>query len=177
MAEAPGNNAELKDIFLKFANQGKGVGKTVTEIDNKNWNKLCKDCKLYNKTCTSTDGDIAFAKHCGKGRKTLDFAGFCSLLDELAVKHFKTASSEDAKAKFRLLIINAGGPKAVGTTKVTNAAVTDRMTDASKYTGSHKERFDADGKGKGLEGRADIAKNDGFVSGYKEQGTYDKSHE
>lgn len=25
----------------------------------------------------------------------------------------------------------------------------DKMTDASQYTGSHKERFGADGKGKG----------------------------
>merc|ERR1719187_816300 len=174
MAEAGGSSGELKESFLKFANQGKGVGKTVTEIDNKNWNKLCKDCKLYNKTCTSTDGDIAFAKHCGKGRKTLGFAGFCALLDELAVKHFKTSSSEDAKEKFRMLVINAGGPKAVGTTKVTNSSVTDRMTDASKYTGSHKERFDADGKGKGIEGRADVAKNDGYVTGYKEGGSYEK---
>jgi hypothetical protein len=107
----------------------------------------------------------------------MDFAAFCALLDELAVKHFKGASTEDAKDKFRGLIISSGGPKAVGTTKVTNAAVTDRMTDASKYTGSHKERFDAEGKGKGIEGRADAAKNDGYVAGYKEKGTYDKSHD
>ena len=32
-------------------------------------------------------------------------------------------------------------------------ATTARMTDTSKYTGTHKERFDADGKGKGADGR------------------------
>ena len=26
-------------------------------------------------------------------------------------------------------------------------------------------------------GRADVAKNDGYVAGYKEKGTYDKSHD
>ena len=34
-------------------------------------------------------------------------------------------------------------------------ATTARLTDASGYTGSHKERFDADGKGKGIDGRTD----------------------
>ena len=28
------------------------------------------------------------------------------------------------------------------------------MTDTSNYTGSHKERFSADGKGKGIEGKS-----------------------
>ena len=31
----------------------------------------------------------------------------------------------------------------------------DRLTDPSKYTGAHKERFDKDGRGKGLAGRVD----------------------
>lgn len=43
----------------------------------------------------------------------------------------------------------------------------DRLTDASGYTGSHKERFGADGKGKGMEGRKDLHKNDGYVTGFK----------
>merc|ERR1712098_528070 len=49
----------LKKAFLNFANQGKS-GATVQELDNKNWTKMAKDCGLYNKTCTSTDGDITF---------------------------------------------------------------------------------------------------------------------
>ena len=50
------------------------------------------------------------------------------------------------------------------------------MTDSSKYTGAHKARFDADGKGKGLEGRKDLDKNTGYVGNYKGDGTYDASH-
>ena len=49
----------------------------------------------------------------------------------------------------------------------------DRLTDTSKYTGSHKERFDASGKGKGIEGREDVADTSGYVTGYKEKDTYD----
>jgi len=176
MASGSSVQCNLQETFLKFANQGKGSGKTVAEIDNKNWNKLCKDCSLYNKTCTSTDGDISFAKHCGKGRKVLGFTGFCALLDELAVKHYKTATPDEAKEKFRGLVTSSGGPKAVGTTKTANANVTGRMTDSSKYTGSHKERFGESGKGKGLDGREDLASKDGYVTGYKQKDSYDEGH-
>ena len=51
------------------------------------------------------------------------------------------------------------------------------MTDASKYTGAHKSRFDAEtGKGKGIEGRVDKTDNSGYVGNYKGAGTYDKTH-
>ena len=52
----------------------------------------------------------------------------------------------------------------------------DRLTDTSKYTGSHKERFDESGKGKGAAGRSDASQNTGYVGAYKGSGTYDKSH-
>ena len=52
----------------------------------------------------------------------------------------------------------------------------DRLTDSSKYTGAHKQRFDADGKGLGKEGREDIDDNDGYVSGYQNKDTYDKKN-
>ena len=69
--------------------------------------------------------------------------------------------------------------------KVTTCGAVDRLTDTSKYTGSHKERFDESGKGRGLEGRDSVAKGQGmsagsvasqtsYVSGYKNEGTYGK---
>lgn len=56
--------------------------------------------------------------------------------------------------------------------------VTDRLTDTSKYTGAHKERFDESGKGKGIAGRESVHENAeaGYVQGYKEKDTYDKTH-
>ena len=48
------------------------------------------------------------------------------------------------------------------------------MTDHSQYTGSHKERFDASGKGKGSDGRVDKVDASGYVGAYKGEGTYDK---
>lgn len=53
----------------------------------------------------------------------------------------------------------------------------DRLTDTSKYTGAHKQRFDESGKGRGIEGREDVNDNSGYVTGYKEKDTYDKKHQ
>lgn len=52
----------------------------------------------------------------------------------------------------------------------------ERLTDVSKYTGSHKLRFDDSGKGKGIAGRKDIVDNSGYVSGYQNKDTYSKTH-
>ena len=57
------------------------------------------------------------------------------------------------------------------------------MTDAALYTGTHKERFDESGKGRGMEGRSfapkgkgaqpgNISQEQGYVIGYKNEGTY-----
>lgn len=53
------------------------------------------------------------------------------------------------------------------------AAAVDRLTDTNKYTGTHKERFDESGKGKGKAGREDITDTSGYVAGYKGSNTYD----
>ncbi len=57
-----------------------------------------------------------------------------------------------------------------------NKHIVDKMTDTNNYTGSHKERFGEDGKGKGIDGRENRTDNSGYVGNYKEAGTYDKKH-
>ena len=55
-----------------------------------------------------------------------------------------------------------------------DSGISARLTDATLYTGAHKERFDAaTGKGKGKIGREDAA-SDGYVAAYKNKGAYDK---
>ena len=57
------------------------------------------------------------------------------------------------------------------------------MTNTAHYTGTHKERFDETGKGRGMAGRDTAAKGRGstpglvssqpaYVAGYKNEGTY-----
>lgn len=58
--------------------------------------------------------------------------------------------------------------------KVAKTGAVDRLTDTTKYTGSHKERFDDSGKGKGKAGREDLVENTGYVGAYKNAGTYEE---
>jgi len=51
------------------------------------------------------------------------------------------------------------GPKSPG-----GKSIFDKLTDTSQYTGSHKQRFDSDGKGRGLAGRDSLSK--GGVGAY-----------
>ena len=57
-----------------------------------------------------------------------------------------------------------------------NSGAVGRLTDTTKYTGSHKERFDESGRGMGLKGREDTHSLSGYVGGYKEKGSYAKTH-
>ena len=56
------------------------------------------------------------------------------------------------------------------------AGAVDRLTDVSKFTGSHKERFTEDGKGRGVAGRKDVADNAGYVTGFKGSSASSSSH-
>merc|ERR1712042_328907 len=165
------SNEDLKKAFLNFANQGKS-GATVQELDNKNWTKMAKDAGLYNKTCSSTDGDITFQKYCGNKAKHINFDTFLKFIDELAPKFFK--GDANAVQKYRQLIVDKGNPDNKGT-KVATGNNVGKMTDTSQYTGAHKERFDEDGKGKGIEGREDVTANDGYVTSYTYGATISKA--
>ena len=50
---------------------------------------------------------------------------------------------------------------------MSKTAALDRLTDTSKYGGTHRQRFDSTGKGKGKEGREDVGGKDGYVTGSK----------
>ncbi|XP_030015950.1 tubulin polymerization-promoting protein family member 3 [Sphaeramia orbicularis] len=163
---------QLLVSFKKFAIHGdtKATGK---EMNGKNWAKLCKDCKIIDgKNVTSTDVDIVFTKVKQKTSRVITYEEFQKALEMLAPKRFKDQSKEDAvQSMFKL--IEGKEPTNVGVTKVAKTAAVDRLTDTSKYTGSHKERFDETGKGRGREGREEIVENTGYVGAYKNAGTYD----
>lgn len=57
------------------------------------------------------------------------------------------------------------------------SSAVDRLTDSSKYTGSHKERFDEEGKGRGVAGRKEVYDHSGYVQGYKEEGTFEQKQQ
>ncbi|XP_048402513.1 tubulin polymerization-promoting protein family member 3-like [Stegostoma tigrinum] len=173
MAGTSNNMAALHDSFKKFAMHG-DTASSGNEMNGKNWSKICKDCKVIDgKTVTSTDVDILFSKVKSKSARVITFEEFKMALAELAPKRFKGKSQEEALASIYALIAGKD-PTNAGVTVAYKGGGVDRLTDTSKYTGSHKERFDESGKGKGLSGREDIVENTGYVGNYKGAGTYDE---
>ncbi|XP_025044888.2 tubulin polymerization-promoting protein family member 2-like isoform X1 [Pelodiscus sinensis] len=167
--------SELEKAFRKFAVYG-DTAATGNDMTGKNFSKMLKDCGVMDgKAVTSTDVDIVFNKVKTKGARTINFAEFQQAMKELCGKRFKGKSPEEAlQAVYALM--EGKEPANVGVTKATTAGGVDRLTDTSKYTGSHKERFDESGKGKGIAGREDMTDNSGYVGAYKGSGTYDKKH-
>ncbi|XP_068092601.1 tubulin polymerization-promoting protein [Hyperolius riggenbachi] len=163
----------LEETFRKFAIHG-DTRATGKEMHGKNWSKLCKDCQVIDgKTVTITDVDIIFSKVKAKSCRTITFQQFSDALDELAQKRYKDHEKEEAIRMMHRLV-EGKAPIIAGVTKAVSSPTVSRLTDVSKFTGSHKERFDSSGKGKGKAGREDLFDQSGYVSGYKHAGTYNK---
>eukprot|EP00052_Salpingoeca_macrocollata_P025459 m.232074 g.232074 ORF g.232074 m.232074 type:complete len:267 (-) comp22436_c12_seq4:56-856(-) len=139
------------------------------EMDGVKFTKLCKDAGIVSKQFTTTDVDIIFAKCHAKGARKITFPEFQQAIELIATAKKSTVDAVEAA-------ISAATPKIKGTA-ADSGGIVDRLTDASKYTGAHKERFDAAGKGKGLEGRDSTAKGKGALptKGLSSGGTPDLS--
>ncbi|XP_054770705.1 tubulin polymerization-promoting protein family member 2-like [Lytechinus pictus] len=169
------SDEDLKTVFKSFCAFGAGSKDAQPQMDNAKFNKLFRDLKLYDKKFTSTDTDIIFSRPEVKAKtdRKINFSQFKVALGLCAEK--KYGSKEDV-SKLIEKICSGKGPGTSGATKTVKAGGVDRLTDASKYTGSHKERFDESGKGKGLDGRKDFDAKAaaGYVGGYKGEGSYQK---
>ncbi|XP_065828532.1 tubulin polymerization-promoting protein family member 2-like [Oscarella lobularis] len=165
--------SDLETVFKSFCAFGAGKD-AISLMDNAKFSKFFRDLKLYTKKFTQTDADIIFSRPEVKSKteRKINFKQFTKALELSAEKMGIDYASLTDK------IVAGKGPVAVGATKATKAGAVDRLTDTSKYTGSHKERFDESGKGKGLDGRYDVddKASSGYVGGYKGKDTYDKSH-
>lgn len=147
---------------------------------------------------------VFFLRFRKKSCRTITYDEFKAALGELARKKYKDKSGEEAEAEVFKLIegkapVIAGVTvrfylcnsqrftsvlQAVAATahmslqtfwqRAVASPTVSRLTDTSKFTGSHKERFDETGRGKGKAGRVDVVDTSGYVSGYKHRGSYEK---
>jgi hypothetical protein len=92
----------LEDIFKSY-NNGK------SEMANKDFAKLNKDCKLLDKKYTSTDVDLVFTKVKDKTAKVISFDQFKEALKQIAAKK---GTDYDTVASG---VISSGGPQFTGT--------------------------------------------------------------
>jgi len=179
---ASGGNSGLKQAFDTYAKFGKTESQSKDKdvrLEQKNIQKMMKDAGIIDSKYSTQLLDNDMARVLGKltsggtyakGIKTFEIQGFKQLIDQIA-------SSKSTSADQLVEQINStGGPSLAGVTTTANKNITERMTDTSQYTGAHKERFDAEGQGKGKGGRVDEASNSGYVGNYKGENTYDKKH-
>ncbi|XP_042863131.1 filaggrin-like [Penaeus japonicus] len=159
--------ASLREQFRNFSKFGdtKSDGRMLTLSQSDKWFKQAR--VIDGKKLTTTDTAITFNKF--KAKK-ISFQDFEKYLDEIA------KSKKLDAAEIRTKLKDCGSPAITGTTNVVKSSAVDRLTDTKKFTGSHKLRFDSTGRGKGMAGRRDVPDNSGYVSGYKNKNTYDKTH-
>ncbi|KAH7696107.1 p25-alpha family protein, partial [Aphelenchoides avenae] len=167
------------EAFAKF-----GTGNSnATDMTGKNFDKWLKDAGIIDpKGITTTITGIAFSKVAGP-RKKVNFSETKQVLVNVAQDHAR-ATKRDVQEELDEIVEKLSkleAPVVKSAAKAQADGVYNRLTDHTKYTGSHKERFDAEGKGKasdlaGKAGRVDVKDNTGYVASYKNAGTYDKNH-
>jgi hypothetical protein len=152
---------ELNEIYNSFCSFGSNrnlatgtadfAGGEVT-MDGAKFGKFAKDTKIVDaKKVTTTDVDIIFNKIKTKGARRIGWDEFQNGFQELADKKYPGKSPKDAFESL-LAFVSDKGPIARGTITQANG-VYDKLTNTNSYTGTHKNRFDANGVGLGGAGR------------------------
>uniref|UniRef100_G5E6W0 Uncharacterized protein n=1 Tax=Loxodonta africana TaxID=9785 RepID=G5E6W0_LOXAF len=147
-----------------------------TEMNNKNFSKLWKDCGIMDgKMVTSTDVDIGFSKVKNPviGLKKPNLTKFQLTMKELGQKWFKGKNPDETLDNI-YKFMEGKDPSTTGIIKAITVDRVDQLTDASKYTGFHRE-FDESGKGKGLAEWEEVTETQDMLSAYKAAATYDKN--
>nr|KAF6503162.1 tubulin polymerization promoting protein family member 2 [Molossus molossus] len=127
--------SEAEKTFRRFAVFGESSS-TGTEINNKNFSKLCKDCGIMDgKTVTSTDVDIVFSKVKAKNARTVSFQQFQEAMKELGKKRFKAQNPDEALENIYKLM-EGKDPATSGVTKATTVGGVSRLTRVAKAKAS-----------------------------------------
>lgn len=156
----------LRSVYQDFAAFGATRGAGLPMMDGPKFAKFAKDCKLVDKAhLTSTDVDLIFAKAKTKSERRISYEQFCMAVSMMADKKYPEQAGDSALDALMKKVITSQGPKASSATVADSSGIYGKLTDASLYTGAHKERFNADGSGKGLDGRDRVSKGAGNLRG------------
>ncbi|XP_017778295.1 PREDICTED: TPPP family protein CG45057-like [Nicrophorus vespilloides] len=164
--EAENSTMTFEEAFKAFSKFGdiKSDGKSISLSQSDKWMKQAK--VIDGKTITTTDTGIYFKKLKSLKVSLPDYNKF---LEDLAKAKKQTV--EDMKTK----MTSCGAPGFSGTGVAKGNSTVNRLTDTSKYTGTHKQRFDDSGKGKGIAGRVEQVDGSGYVSGYQNKDSFGKA--
>lgn len=137
------------------------VEKVEDQMENMNIEEKPKKQNIFDKL---TDPSKYTGAHKERFDKDGKGKGLAGRVDEVAPKDLKTMvdskSKDNAHINTSTKVTTTEKTKSTKTTTKVETGekkqnIFDKLTDPSKYTGAHKERFDADGKGKGIAGRVD----------------------
>ncbi|WAQ97011.1 TPPP-like protein [Mya arenaria] len=165
--------------------------KTKDHFTSKACNKLVKDCfedhfKFKKIILTNRVDSSVFSKCKEKGKPhMLVTSGNCKkFLQHTAHEFAKLKKGDDRLPKedpavndmytaLHQRVIQSSGPK-IKAVKQSATGNVQGLTDTRKYTGSHKQRFDESGKGRGKAGREEDKTASGYVASYKGEGTFEE---
>ncbi|GAB1609113.1 tubulin polymerization-promoting protein family member 2-like, partial [Argonauta hians] len=173
---------ELQEVFCAFTRlAGAKTAEEEKQMNSKACAKMVKDC-LPKELVTIADASV-FPKYKEKNKNHLLIGNFSNFIRGCAHEYAKiktkntklTADDPEVEKWYNTFVedIKKGRPN-VKEVKVSKTGNVEGLTDTSQYTGSHKERFDEEGKGKGMSGRKDEGSTSGYVGAYKGEGTFDK---
>ena len=117
--------SDLQGAFEAFASFGTGP---QTEMDNSHFSKMCKECKIIDKSWTSTDCDLLFNKIKSKGARKITFSQF----RDLAIPDI--ANRKKVSPESIIATIQSSSPASSGT----KADAVKFHDDKSQYTGVYK---------------------------------------
>ena len=172
---------QLRAVFNSFAHFGQDRAVTreaaaaaaaqPPTLDSAHFVKLCRDCGLLCPLVTKESVDVVFARAKGDPRaRRLGFAQFRHALVLLAA--VKYGGNPDGPFAMASQIVASAGAEGGGPQldavhlPETSHTIFEKLTDASLYTGSNKARFDAEGRGRGKEGRDRVSVGAGTVDAY-----------
>ncbi|KAI8912588.1 p25-alpha-domain-containing protein [Gorgonomyces haynaldii] len=147
---------ESFDAFCQFGSSRNLAGSSTNlapQMDGAKFAKFCRDNKLIGGKVTPTEVDIVFNKVKGKTARKIDFKEFQEGLRLLAAKKYE---GKNPIEQFNAIVrhITSGDNKPIAyATLPANDSITQRLTDTTAYTGTHKNRFDENGRGLGMQGR------------------------
>ncbi|XP_014777243.1 tubulin polymerization-promoting protein family member 2 isoform X1 [Octopus bimaculoides] len=182
MTEQEKMSDDLKEVFKAFVKlAGAKTESDMKMMNSKACGKMVKDC-LPKDVSGIADASI-FPKYKEKGKPYMLMENFPQFIRGCAHEYAKLKSKDlklpldDPKVEkyYQSFVtkLSTGRPN-VKEVKVSKTGNVDKLTDVSGYTGTHKERFDAEGKGKGIEGRVNLQDESGYVGNYKGAGTFDE---
>ncbi|CAC5402337.1 unnamed protein product [Mytilus coruscus] len=176
------SGGEIDDVCEVFRNFNilNSKDKPPNKMTSKAWGKMVQDCIGKDTTIRQRMDSSVFPYVQDKTTKAFDLTDKAKVnkaLDKMAevYKECKPKEEKDtpvAEVRQKLVkrILDQKNPD-VHSTKISKTGNVSGLTDTSKYTGAHRERFDENGKGKGIDGREYRYEETGYVTGYKGDGS------